>query len=159
MGLRSRFAGKIRDFGWSLCGIGALFRRLGGFEWKWVWRYLGPAFVGLTAYIYGVKWQRCFLTAILMALVSSLGYEGAWAKDARVFLLIGQGALAGLALLPLVGKKEKGLWGASIVICALSWPALLALSNNPPYIPHGLVESAWGFIWYGCAAWIIVRDR
>jgi hypothetical protein len=145
----------IRDLGWSLCGVGALLRRLGGFHWKWLWRYAGPVILGVMAYAYGVKWWRCLITVALMILSNSLGYEGAWAKGVRVLLLIGQGALAGASLWPLTDSwKGRGVVG---VICTLAWPALLALSNNWPYIPHGLVESAWGFILYGCAAWLIVE--
>lgn len=156
MGSSSRSAGeKLRDLGWALCGVGALLRRLGGYQWKWLWRYAGPGIVGLTAWAYGIRWWRVVLTAILMAAVATLGFEGAWAKDWRVILLILQGVAAGVALWPLA--KPSWRWGATAGICGLAWPGLLALSNNPPHIPHGLVESAWGFIWYGCAAWLIVE--
>ena len=101
MGSSSRSVGeKLRDLGWALCGVGALLRRLGGYQWKWLWRYVGPGIVGLTAWAYGIKWWRCALTALLMAAVATLGFEGAWAKDWRVVLLILQGGAAGAAAGP-----------------------------------------------------------
>lgn len=159
----------IRDFGWVLPGIGATLRRVGGYQWKWAWRYLGPVVVAGMGMAYGIKWWRALLCAVLMGLVASLGIEGSWAHDWRIFIMAGQGLMAGLALWPLrlrVSRKgwkirpewpSAGLWLAAAA-CAVSNAGLFWIINVFG-LPHGIYEAGWGFCWYSAAAWLIVQEK